>query len=323
MNKKIKWAGVIFSLVPVLNAALAAVLSTMNVSASGMDYSHMLLLNTITHMITILIPAVVLIWLMKFNLSDDLQFRRTSVRNYILAFFIGASAIPAINVINYGYLILLKTMFHSLDMTANSQLSQSQTLPQLSLALLTVAIYPAISEELLFRGIIQASFIKKLKPFFAILLTSVLFGMFHMSITLLVGTTLIGALLGILAYKTKSIFPAMIAHFSNNLIALIVSFSLRSTTDGVQGGIPTLQEVFSEPGWLMGLIASFIMICISLLVVICLILLIKKPSGKNEVKGDLLPQSEKVKVTSFLTFLPGILVILLFYLGEAISYLMK
>jgi uncharacterized protein len=79
-----------------------------------------------------------------------------------------------------------------------------------------------IVEELTFRGLIQSSFHRKYKPALAILLTSALFGLIHFNVVQGISTFLIGLLLGIITYKSESIYPAIIAHISNNLVSLLM-----------------------------------------------------------------------------------------------------
>lgn len=315
------WAGVAFSLVPVLNLIIITAAALFQINLQDTDYSSMLLLNTVIHMLAVLIPSIILIFLVRYDLAEHLQLRKTPARNYILGLLIGVCAIPAVNIINYGYLIIVKTFFHSIDMNILNQLSHPKGLPQLMLAVVTVSIYPAISEELLFRGIIQNSFMRKLTPFASILLTGILFGMFHMSFLLFLGTCLIGIILGILTYRTKSIFPAMIAHFSNNFIALILGSN--NQANAADSTIPTVNELISQPDFIPGLAIMLITLIISCSIVFLLFMFIKKPLLDQPVKTQLSLTEDKLNPVCFLTFLPGVMIILSAYLREAAMYLMN
>ncbi|WP_421385313.1 CPBP family intramembrane glutamic endopeptidase [Bacillus salacetis] len=81
---------------------------------------------------------------------------------------------------------------------------------------INAAILTPISEEILFRGILLAVLLKLVKPFWAISIISILFGLMHPSETWIF-TILAGVLLTITTYKTKSLIPAMIAHSLWNL----------------------------------------------------------------------------------------------------------
>lgn len=90
------------------------------------------------------------------------------------------------------------------------------------LLLITMAATPAIIEELCFRGYLFSAFRSKLKPWTTITATAVLFGLFHVFVgsTLLVErflpTTLLGVLLGWVAYRTGSVWPGIVLHFTHN-----------------------------------------------------------------------------------------------------------
>ncbi len=88
--------------------------------------------------------------------------------------------------------------------------------------LATLAATPAIIEELCFRGFLFSSFRKVLKPWQTIGLTSVLFGLFHvltgnaLLIERFIPSTLLGLLLGWIAYRSGSVLPGMLMHFVHN-----------------------------------------------------------------------------------------------------------
>ncbi len=96
------------------------------------------------------------------------------------------------------------------------------------LLLLTFAVAPAIIEELCFRGFLFSTFSRVLNPVRTILLTSVLFGLFHVMtgnallIERFVPTTLMGLMLGWIAYRTGSVLPGMLMHFVHNGLLLMV-----------------------------------------------------------------------------------------------------
>jgi sodium transport system permease protein len=82
------------------------------------------------------------------------------------------------------------------------------------------ALSPAICEELLFRGFILQGLRGSVRPWVAVVVTALLFGLLHMSIYRLAGTTALGVLMGFLVLRTGSIYPAMLFHFVNNALAL-------------------------------------------------------------------------------------------------------
>lgn len=84
---------------------------------------------------------------------------------------------------------------------------------------LTVLFAPLL-EEILFRGIIQKGMINNgVKPWAAILVSSLIFGLFHLNPWQLVGATFMGVVLGMVYHKTQSLLMPILLHAFNNFIA--------------------------------------------------------------------------------------------------------
>lgn len=84
------------------------------------------------------------------------------------------------------------------------------------LTLLHVALVPAVCEEVLFRGYVLRAFEKSWSIWPAIILSGILFGLYHLQLTNLLPLLSIGILLAFLTWISGSIVPAMVAHFVNN-----------------------------------------------------------------------------------------------------------
>jgi len=104
-----------------------------------------------------------------------------------------------------------------------------------------------LCEEVMFRGVIQRSF-EKFGAYFSITITAFLFGLFHMDFQKLLGTFLLGMLIGFIVYRTDSLFAGMFAHFCNNALAVLFSFItgrlIPSDTQPIQSGSDPLNENF-------------------------------------------------------------------------------
>ncbi|MBO5036598.1 MAG: CPBP family intramembrane metalloprotease [Clostridia bacterium] len=100
------------------------------------------------------------------------------------------------------------------------------------LSVLTVAIVPAIFEELFFRGAVLSSLSSE-KTIMAILISSVFFAAVHGSIYYLVSNFFAGIVFSLMVYITGSIFVSMTAHFLNNILSYVLFvYSNRLTTVG-------------------------------------------------------------------------------------------
>ena len=91
----------------------------------------------------------------------------------------------------------------------------------LLLSVFAMAVFPALLEEFLFRGVIMGSLLKFGKPF-AIFVSSLLFGLVHQNLVQIPFAFLVGLVLAFVVLETGSIWAGVIVHFLNNFIATIL-----------------------------------------------------------------------------------------------------
>lgn len=95
----------------------------------------------------------------------------------------------------------------------------------LILAILLMAVLPAVFEELIFRGIILNGLKGKLNDVYAILISAVMFAFAHGSIEQFVYQFALGVVIGWMVVRTGSLLSGMIVHFLNNAMVLIFSYA--------------------------------------------------------------------------------------------------
>ncbi len=93
-------------------------------------------------------------------------------------------------------------------------------------ALFTVAVIPAVCEEVLFRGYILRAFEKSWGILAAIIVSGLFFGLFHLQIGNLLPLATLGIILALMTWLSGSIWPAVVAHFINNGAAVVVGINL-------------------------------------------------------------------------------------------------
>lgn len=86
---------------------------------------------------------------------------------------------------------------------------------------LKVAVVAPIIEETLFRGIIMHGLMRNYKKWYAILLSGILFSVFHLNPWQMTYTFFLGLFLGWLMIRTRSLPLCIIAHSINNIIVLL------------------------------------------------------------------------------------------------------
>ncbi|ASB49145.1 CPBP family intramembrane glutamic endopeptidase [Alkalitalea saponilacus] len=124
-----------------------------------------------------------------------------------------------------------------------------------------MAILPGIGEELLFRGAIQPTVQRIVNnKHAAVWFTAFLFSAMHMQFLTFAPRFVLGALLGYLLVYGKSIWYPIVAHFFNNLMALLLFYYFRAAkpeinpldvSTGSYGGWPAVVSVVVVVGLLV------------------------------------------------------------------------
>lgn len=142
--------------------------------------------------------------------------KNISLQNIALAVVCAITVI----IINYALnvLILQKLLKSSYEFMVASQ----QELKPLSVIIYICLLAP-IGEELLFRGYILNGLRNKYKTNTALLITSVLFAIYHVYPASIINALTMGIIIGLFYIKKESVFACMIAHVLYNIIAMYVT----------------------------------------------------------------------------------------------------
>jgi hypothetical protein len=134
-------------------------------------------------------------------------------------------------------------------------LSNLKSWPEFILAVFIMAFFPALFEELFFRGAMQ-NLLQKWwkKPLAAIIVTSLIFSLIHFSVYLFLSRAILGFALGYMFYQTKNIWVNIVAHFLNNAIAVSQLFYLSTRNEKL-----AVDKLDPEVPWWLGLISVVIL----------------------------------------------------------------
>ncbi|MCD4824965.1 MAG: CPBP family intramembrane metalloprotease [Phycisphaerae bacterium] len=136
-----------------------------------------------------------------------------------LSAILGLLALVPLLAINYYYhswLTQLLGVERAFPLDEFKELGQDK-----SAMIVLFCVLPAIMEEIAFRGLIQHWLQVAIRPFYAIVLASVLFTAMHFSIVSAPYLFAVGMLLGWTKYKTGSLYPSMLIHFIHNFIVVV------------------------------------------------------------------------------------------------------
>ena len=143
--------------------------------------------------------------------------------------------------------------------------------------LLAFCVFGPVAEEILFRKIVLYSLLEsrmlKGKAIWAILISSLLFAIFHVSPEKLLYTFIAGLLYAWVDYRTGSLWPSIILHIINNSfigIGIVLSIWLLEETPETFSETSSITELFGS-SW-----AVYLIVGISLVICVVLIYWLKK-----------------------------------------------
>lgn len=120
------------------------------------------------------------------------------------------------------------------------------------LAVLGLVILPPLVEETVFRGVLVERFTVKWNLVAAILVSAGLFGILHVDP---VGAGVFGVVTTLLYLRTGSLWPGILIHLANNLVALV---SMRLVGSDVDAPAPELGEALGTAAVLAALSVPFL-----------------------------------------------------------------
>jgi sodium transport system permease protein len=170
--------------------------------------------------LTILLVVIIASILVRLDVKESFKLNKFSIKKLfiLLLFFIGMKIIAS-------YIVNFVSSYFPSMVEQYSLLDKFLSFDNVLLAILVVALLPAICEELLFRGVVYNSFNKRYGAIIAIIVSALLFGVFHMNWIQGINAFVLGLALGYAYYKSGSIFVPMILHFLNNLLGVLAMFN--------------------------------------------------------------------------------------------------
>lgn len=97
--------------------------------------------------------------------------------------------------------------------------------------LVVLAVTPALCEELLFRGYVQRQLERGAGVAGGILISGIVFGLYHLRLTQAIPLCVLGIYLAWLVWRTGSLWPAIVVHFMNNAMAIAIGAYISGRED--------------------------------------------------------------------------------------------
>lgn len=186
-------------------------------------------ITTAGQLLFILVPTLVFARLLSNRFGDVFWWRMPSAREvgFMLIGLISLQQLLEVYMFLQDFIPVpaaLRKLFDPMREMYRSMLKtvvKAESGSELILVILVAAVVPAFVEEMMFRGVIQRTFERVFKPMLAVLVTGIIFGLFHLDPFNAVPLICIGCYMGFLRLRSKSIALPITAHFLNNLVAIV------------------------------------------------------------------------------------------------------
>lgn len=195
---------------------------------SGNTLRSFVLSGTLTQLVLVLLPTVIMLMVVR-PPASDLVGGRAKAGSLILATTVGIPAAVVFQGLNNllifalaraGIRINIPMSSSSFSFSGDLLLSQPWTV--WLVVLLLAVVLPGLTEELMFRGLLQGALRSGCRPAAAIIWQALAFAVFHADPLFLLPPFLAGALLGYIRHKSESLLPSVLAHMTLNFSLLAI-----------------------------------------------------------------------------------------------------
>lgn len=146
-----------------------------------------------------------------------------------------------------------------------------------------VAVLPAFCEEFLHRGVFMRGMFNSISVKHSLIISSICFGLMHLNIVQVFYAAILGLLIGFVSIVGKSIWPAIIIHFTNNFINVYLSFA--EANGWWFGNFYDVINTFINGNFILALLVIILVICFLIFALIHLVLKLLSIASFNRFKG--------------------------------------
>jgi membrane protease YdiL (CAAX protease family) len=235
MAKIMVWLGCIFVMFSVTVLVIALITQGKPLS----NINTLKLLQLLQTIFLFLLPSLMLAYLCSQTPWNWLQLdKKVDLKVLLWAIGIMLVALPAINLMSHinqqmvlpSWLSGLEEWMKNKEAEAEwltKQFMSTTTVSGLLVNLFLMAVLPAVSEEITFRGVLQRLLNTKhstLNTHLSIWFTAIIFSAIHMQFYGFIPRMLLGALFGYMLVWTGSLWVPMLIHFVNNGMAVLLYY---------------------------------------------------------------------------------------------------
>lgn len=202
----------------------------------------MRVVTVISQLLFLVLPALLLLGLQRWKIREVLRLRMPRLlpllsviiaviaMQYVVQAYVEVQQHVLRNYLLPDFLLPLLDEFEQLLEELYGKLLAMRSPAEALFVWVVVAVTPGFCEEVLFRGTVQYSFERGMRVRWALLLNGVIFALFHLNPVTFVPLTLLGVFFAIITWRSGSIAYAVVAHITNNTLAVVALYVFQSDT---------------------------------------------------------------------------------------------
>lgn len=193
----------------------------------------------ITEYILVLLPPIIYAKIRQEDLKVIFRLNKLSIKHGLLVILITILSYPVALFFN----LIVMTLLSTLGKLPQPPIPTANTMGEYLLLMMIIAVSAGICEEVFFRGLVLRGY-ERLGKGYAVVISAILFGLFHFNIQNFAGPTVLGLIFGYLVYRTNSLWAGIIGHITNNGVAVTLGFILNLANQKLaQNNISTVQQM--------------------------------------------------------------------------------
>lgn len=262
----------------------------------------------ITEIFIILIPAILIS--STGNIKEVLKIKKISGESILKTIILVILSYPVILLLNGIFLSLLSNFIEYKNFPMELML---QNVPIFNY-LIFMCLVPAICEEVFFRGTLTNAY-NVYGERFAIVVSALVFALFHFDIQNFIAPFLLGLLFSSLIEVTGSIIPAIVAHFVNNVIAVLTARYVNERLFEFLRKTKLSREIGS-----LELSIIILLIVVSIFSVILIRLILKNLKKESQEDVEIKIRYRDVEGVDLFNFVPIIALVILYFIYHYIVF---
>lgn len=252
----------------------------------------------VTEYLIVMLPVLLAGWYMKVDFKKALHLNPIKIKTALKIMCLALTALPTIYFANFMMVVLLI----KLDRFYQVDIPMPKTAGELGISLILIAFSAGLCEELMFRGMVMNAYEARYGKYWAVICPALIFGMFHFNPLNFFGPVILGLLFGYLVLSTNSIFSSMVAHMTNNGIAVLFAYvaNLNPTAgSSPEAGLAALEKIIGNPTVLITMIVVLLLFALMMAIPGYFLFKSIRQDGMTIKEGEqLLIKSERYLVES-------------------------